>query len=84
MSLKTIEEFRFRLGFTQPVTARRACDGPSRLRRSVLLLRHSVQRLNFSEKSVMVRHTCDGPSFHSITKFRESIFSTQFQIFYVF
>ena len=32
--------------------------------------RHRVQRLNFSEESVTVRHTCDGPSCHSVTKFR--------------
>ena len=56
-------------------------DGLSRLRRSVLLPRHRVQRLNFSEESVTVCHTCDGPSCHSVTKFRELIFSTQFQIF---
>ena len=38
------------------------CYGPSCLRRSVLLLRHRVQRLKFSEESVTVRHACDGPS----------------------
>ena len=29
MSLKTCKEIRFCLGFAQPVTGRRACDGPS-------------------------------------------------------
>ena len=35
----------------------------------------------FSEESVTVRHACDGPSCHFVTKFRESIFSTQFSVF---
>ena len=42
---------------------------------------HRVQRLNFSEESVTVRHTCDGPSCHSVTKFRESISVPNFQFF---
>ena len=74
MSLKTIKEIRLRLGLRNlrrpvvPTTVRPAG-------------RRKIQTLNFSEESVTVRHTCDGPSCHSVTKFRESIFSTQFQIF---
>ena len=37
--------------------------------------------IQFSEESVTVRHACDGPSCHSVTKFRESIFSTHFSEF---
>ena len=43
--------------------------------------RHRVQRLNFSEESVTVRHTCEGSSCHSVTKFKESISVPNFQIF---
>ena len=49
------EMIRFLTGIAQSVTARRACDGRP-------AARHRVQRLNFSEGSVTVRHTCDGPS----------------------
>ena len=56
------------------------CDGPSYLRRSVLQVVAKFRDPNFHQGSVTVRHTYDGPSCHSVTKFRESIFSTQFQI----
>ena len=45
------------------------CDGPSRLRRSVMQVR---QRLDFLKESVTARRTYDGPSCTSVTTFRES------------
>ena len=60
------KEIRFCLGFAQPVTGRRAYDGPS-CRSS-----QGSETQYFHQGSVTVRHTCDGPSCHSITKFRES------------
>ena len=59
----------------QPVTGRRACDGPSH--RSS----QSSEAQYFHQGSVTVCHTCDGLSCHFVTKFRESIFSTQFSVF---
>ncbi|TMW95158.1 hypothetical protein EJD97_009309, partial [Solanum chilense] len=60
------------------------CDGPSCLRRSVLQVRHKVQRLIFCGKCVTVHHAHDGPSFHSVVKFRESISVPKFQNFKCF
>ena len=45
------------------------CDGPSRLRRSVMQVR---QKLDFLKESVTARRTYDGPSCTSVTTFRES------------
>ena len=55
------------------------CDGSSCLRRSVLQGRRRVQRLNFCGRCVTVRRAHDGPSCHSVTKFRESISVPNFQ-----
>ena len=68
MSLKTYKEIRPILGLRnlrRPVV-------PATVRPAG---RRKIQRLNFHQK------VCDGPSCHFVTKFRESIFSTQFQIF---
>ena len=50
-------------GITEPVTVRRACDGPSR---------RFVKDSNSLKESVRVRHTCEGPSCTSVMTFRDS------------
>ena len=65
----------------QPVTGRRACDGPSCRSSQSSETQISTKGLWRSVTPVTVRHTCDGPSCHFVTKFRESIFSTQFSVF---
>ena len=62
--LKFLTEIRPSQGYA-------VCDGPSCLRRSVLLSRHRVQRLKFTEGPVTVRRAHDGPSCHVVAKFRE-------------
>ena len=42
-------------------------------------VRHKVQRVNSVERFVTVRRANDGPSCHSVVKFRESISLPKFQ-----
>ncbi|TMW85307.1 hypothetical protein EJD97_023351, partial [Solanum chilense] len=64
--LKTLAEIRPSKGYA-------TCDGPSCLRRSILLLPSQSSETQFIKESVKARHVCDGPSCHFVAKFRESI-----------
>ena len=64
--LKHLTEFRPSQGYA-------ACDGPSCLRRSVLLLLSQSSETQFIKESMTARHVFDGPSYHFVAKFRELI-----------
>ena len=71
-------------GMTEPVTVRRACDGP--FCRSVATVRELFQ-MPISQKSkcsetvlTTVRRDCDGPSCTSVTEFRDSLSRLKFII----
>ena len=68
----------------RPSQGHTVCDGPSCLRRSILLSRHRVQRMNFTEGSVTVSRAHDGPFCHVVAKFRELFSVPNFSEFYLF